>query len=329
VRISNRKIQIPAIVGLVVLSLLTIVQAIPDKPLLLAERFIHNGGWIQVFVITLYSFILSYNMQFRDRRSKWRIYSWMIFTVVFYSQLVLGLCADSLFLLTGKLHVPVPAMILAGPLYRFSSWFMIILFFSTVLIAGPAWCSHLCYFGSLDAVVSRRAGAEKRKGQTGVIPVVKYSILLIIVIVALVLRIARASAGTATLLAILTGVAALLVISLISLRKGVMFHCTHYCPIGTVVNYIKFISPFRFGFTSNCIKCNACIKSCSYMALNDRIVKAGKLGLTCTYCGDCLNYCRHNGLGYHFAGLSPEVSEKLWIIITVSLHSLFLAVARI
>ena len=328
-QISNRKIQIPAIVGLVVLSLLTIVQAIPDKPLLLAERFIHNGGWIQVFVITLYSFILSYNMQFRDRRSKWRIYSWMIFTVVFYSQLVLGLCADSLFLLTGKLHVPVPAMILAGPLYRFSSWFMIILFFSTVLIAGPAWCSHLCYFGSLDAVASRRAGAEKRKGQTGVISVVKYSILLIIVIVALVLRIARASAGTATLLAILTGVAALLVISLISLRKGVMFHCTHYCPIGTVVNYIKFISPFRFGFTSNCTKCNACIKSCSYMALNERIVKAGKLGLTCTYCGDCLNYCRHNGLGYHFAGLSPEVSEKLWIIITVSLHSLFLAVARI
>lgn len=328
-QISNRNIQIPAIVGLVVFSLLTIVQTIPDKPLLLAERFIHNGGWIQVFVITLYSFILSYNMQFRDRRSKWRIYSWMIFTVVFYSQLVLGLCADSLFLLTGKLHVPVPAMILAGPLYRFSSWFMIILFFSTVLIAGPAWCSHLCYFGSLDAVASRRAGAEKRKGQTGVIPVVKYSILLIIVIVALVLRIARASAGTATLLAILTGVAALLVISLISLRKGVMFHCTHYCPIGTVVNYIKFISPFRFGFTSNCTKCNACIKSCSYMALNERIVKAGKLGLTCTYCGDCLNYCRHNGLGYHFAGLSPEVSEKLWIIITVSLHSLFLAVARI
>lgn len=327
-QISNRNIQIPAIVGLVVFSLLTIVQTIPDKPLLLAERFIYNGGWIQVTIITLYSILLSYNMQFRERRSKWRIYSWVLFTVVFYSQLVLGLCADSLFLLTGKLHVPVPAIILAGPLYRFSSWFMIILFFSTVLIAGPAWCSQLCYFGSLDAVASR-ARTGKRDRKSGIIPVVKYSILLIIVIVALVLRFVRASSGTTTLLAILTGVIGLLVISLISLRKGVMFHCTHYCPIGTIVSHIKYISPFRFRFTSGCTKCNACIKGCSYMALNEKAVKSGKVGVTCTYCGDCLNYCRHNGLGYSFAGLSPEVSERLWIIITISLHSIFLAVARI
>lgn len=327
-QISNRNIQIPAIVGLVVFSLLTIVQTIPDKPLLLAERFIYNGGWIQVTIITLYSILLSYNMQFRERRSKWRIYSWLLFTVVFYSQLVLGLCADSLFLLTGKLHVPVPAIILAGPLYRFSSWFMIILFFSTVLIAGPAWCSHLCYFGSLDAVASR-AGGVKKDRKSGIIPVVKYSFLLIIVVVALVLRLVRASSGAATLLAVLTGVVGLLVISLISLRKGVMFHCTHYCPIGTIVNHIKYISPFRFGFTSGCTKCNACIKGCSYMALNEKAVKSGKVDITCTYCGDCLNYCRHKGLGYSFAGLSPEASEKLWIIVTVSLHTLFLAVARI
>lgn len=205
---------------------------------------------------------------------------------------------------------------------------MIILFFSTVLIAGPAWCSHLCYFGSLDAVASR-AGGVKKDRKSGIIPVVKYSFLLIIVVVALVLRLVRASSGAATLLAVLTGVVGLLVISLISLRKGVMFHCTHYCPIGTIVNHIKYISPFRFGFTSGCTKCNACIKGCSYMALNEKAVKSGKVDITCTYCGDCLNYCRHKGLGYSFAGLSPEASEKLWIIVTVSLHTLFLAVARI
>ena len=45
--------------------------------------------------------------------------------------------------MTGKLHLPVPALIVAGPVYRGSVGFMLILFLCTILLVGPAWCSHL------------------------------------------------------------------------------------------------------------------------------------------------------------------------------------------
>ena len=52
--------------------------------------------------------------------------------------------------MTGKLHLPVPMMILAGPIYRGHTSVMSILFLSTLILSGPAWCSHLCYFGAID-----------------------------------------------------------------------------------------------------------------------------------------------------------------------------------
>ena len=54
----------------------------------------------------------------------------------------------------GEMHLPVPALILAGPLYRGEGFFMLFLFLSTVLIVGPAWCSWLCYVGAWDNVSS-------------------------------------------------------------------------------------------------------------------------------------------------------------------------------
>ncbi|HHJ09824.1 MAG TPA: hypothetical protein ENK25_02915 [Bacteroidetes bacterium] len=52
--------------------------------------------------------------------------------------------------MTGKLHLPTPAMILAGPAYRREIGFMTWLFLSTIILNGPALCSHLCYMVSLD-----------------------------------------------------------------------------------------------------------------------------------------------------------------------------------
>jgi len=52
--------------------------------------------------------------------------------------------------MTGKLHLPTPSMILAGPAYRREIGFMTWLFLSTIILNGPAWCSHLCYMVSLD-----------------------------------------------------------------------------------------------------------------------------------------------------------------------------------
>ena len=43
---------------------------------------------------------------------------WLIFSIIFFTQLILGVAGVDKLLMTGKLHLPVPALIAAGPLYR-------------------------------------------------------------------------------------------------------------------------------------------------------------------------------------------------------------------
>ncbi len=321
------------VTSLITTALLFIVNYVPKTLLLLGERLFSGGGLVQIGVISIYSGFLSYKMQNRKERSAWRVKSWLLFTIVFYGQLILGITADSLFLLSGKLHLPIPAIILAGPIYRFSSWFMVILFLSTILLTGPAWCSQLCYFGAIDGYRARKQKGKKRSKIPIVIyknrNTIKLGFLLTILGVALILRIFAAGPGTATLIGIFAGVLGLFFIIVFSRRWSSMTNCTLYCPIGTIVNRIKLISPFRFKIGDSCLKCNACIQACSYMALTKEGIAQNKIGPTCTYCGDCISYCAHNSFEYQFLGLSPAAAEKLWIILTVILHSVFLAVARI
>lgn len=48
----------------------------------------------------------------------------------------------------------------------------------------------------------------------------------------------------------------------------------------------------------------ACLKSCKYDALHKENIEKGKIGYTCTYCGDCLSTCKHGGLEYRFFKLA-------------------------
>jgi len=331
--LKKNNINVAVVTFLITTALLCVVNYVPKISLLLGERLFRGGGLVQIGIISIYSGLLSYKMQNRKERSIWRMRSWLLFTIVFYSQLILGITIDSLFLLSGKLHLPIPAIILAGPIYRFSSWFMIILFFSTILLTGPAWCSQLCYFGAVDGYRARKIKGKKRAQLPQSIyknrSIIKLGFLIIIVVVALILRLFTAGSGLATLIGIFAGVLGLFFIVVFSTKWSVMANCTLYCPIGTIVNKLKYISPFRFKIGNSCVKCNACIEACSYMALTKEGIAQNKIGATCTYCGDCISSCAHNSFEYHFLGLSPVAAEKLWVVLTVILHSVFLAVARI
>jgi len=330
-KLSN--LRAPAFVFLLVFALLIPVQILPEKILLLFERLFSGGGWLQITIVSSYAAILMYNMQFRERRAKWRERSWLFFACFFYFQLILGISADSLFLLSGKLHIPIPAIIIAGPVFRFSSWFMIILFISTIIFTGPAWCSHLCYFGAFDSVSSHKSAKNERAGSIVLGKkkrvIIKFSILLILTATALVLRIMNGSNNLATLLAVLFGMIGIGIILTVSRKTGSMHHCTLYCPVGTIVNYAKYLSPFHFEINSKCTACCSCISKCRYMALSVESVKMKKIENTCTYCGDCLTSCKHNALQYRFLRLSSEGAERLWLILTITIHAVFVAVARV
>jgi ferredoxin len=171
-------------------------------------------------------------------------------------------------------------------------------------------------------------------GKTGLKPVrnkyrIKQIILLLVIITVIALRMFGIDTKLTTAIAIGFGIAGVGIILFLSRRRGKMLHCILWCPVGTVLSYMKPISPFRMYINESCTDCMACMRFCKYDALNREDIQNRKPGLTCTYCGDCLASCKTDSIKYSFLSLSGSPARNAWIVVTVSLHAIFLALGRI
>ena len=299
-----------------------------ENPMIILERFVKGGGWIEIFFIGLYGAFIVYKMQDPGKTAKWRMISWTVFTVVFFGQLALGLLGFEKFLMSGNLHLPIPVMILNGPLYRGELSIMTLLFLSTIIITGPAWCSQLCYFGALDNIAASKRKPAKGKIQNRT--AIKFTLLFLIILATIILRWFKVDLLISTIIAASFGVIGLLIIIFVSRKQGKMVHCLTYCPIGTIVNYTRFINPFRMYIDQNsCTLCNICTTSCNYDALNKEDIESGKPGISCTLCGDCVSSCHASSIKYKFFNMDSDSARKLYLFLTISLHAVFLALGRI
>ncbi len=319
--------KVPVLSFLLTAAILVPVQLMMDPPMLLAERFLAGSGWVEIFIIALYAGWITNRMQDPAAVEKWRRISWLVFSVVFFSQMILGLTMESRFLMTGKLHLPVPAMIIAGPVYRGQISFMTILFLSTVVLTGPSWCSHLCYFGAIDNWAA--SGLKLRNKPVKNLYRWKYTLFALFMIVVIIFRCLGISHMAATLSGILFGIAGLLIMLTFSRKYNKMIHCTLYCPVGFMVNYLKYLSPFRMLIDPSCNSCMACTLKCKYIALTPADIKRLKPGLTCTFCGECISACHKQAIHYRFPGLKARAARDLYLILTISLHASFIALGRI
>lgn len=321
-------------------GILVPVQLVVDPPGLLLERFLPTGGWLEMLGLGVYAAWLAETMLDPAASALWRRRVWRMFSAVFFAQLLLGLVGFDRFLMTGKLHLPVPAMIVAGPLYRGSGFFMPILFTATVILVGPAWCSHLCYIGAWDDIAARglrlvgRGGAGKSGGRRpAAMPpwrrTLQTSILLGTVVVALGMRLAGVPWPVALGVGAAFGLVGVLVMATWSRRTGVMTHCTAYCPIGVLSTVMGRINPFRIRIGEGCNQCGACALPCRYDALKPEDIARRRPASSCTLCGDCVGRCRDAQIGYRFPGLQTLQARALFIVMVVGLHASFLGVARI
>lgn len=324
--IIQQRYRLPLAVLLFTMLLLTMVQLKVSRPMLMAERLWPNTGWIEILIIGLYGAFVAYKMQNPANVPQWRRITWTLFSFVFFGQLLLGLLGAEKFLMTGKLHLPIPMMILAGPLHRGELSIMTILFLSTIILTGPAWCSQLCYFGAMDNLASK---GKTKFGRIKSWKAIKTTILLLVISAALLLRWLNVSALYTTLIAVLFGIVGAGVMILFSRKKRRMMHCTLYCPIGTVVNILKPVNPFRMYIDTQCDLCMKCSSYCKYDALGLENIKAKKPGFNCTLCGDCVQACKSSSIKYRFFNLKPETARLLYLFLTISIHATFLALARI
>lgn len=313
--------------ALLTVALLAAVQLVVDPPMLLAERLLPGGGWIEIAALAAWAAWLAGRMLDPKAQPAWRRRAWLLFTVAFFAQLALGLAGLERFLMSGALHVPVPAVILAGPVYRGEGLFMPILFGAALLAAGPAWCSHLCYFGAIDAAAASRAV------RPGALPswvrAMRYGMIPIVAGAALGLGLAGAPAAIAAGAALAFGALGLGVTLLWSRRAGFMAHCTWFCPMGAIATTAGRLSPFRLRLDDGCDGCGACALACRYGALSPADIDRRRPGETCTLCGDCVGRCPSRNAGYRFGPLRGERVRAAFIVVAVSLQAVFLGVARV
>ncbi|MFH2052954.1 MAG: 4Fe-4S dicluster domain-containing protein [bacterium] len=308
-------------------GLLVPVQLFMDPAGLLAERFLPFAGWWEGLVLAFYAGWLSDRL--RDPRiiKKLRPKVWLAFSLVFFTQLVLGLSGLEKLLMTGKLHLPVPALIAAGPIFRGGGIFMAILFTSSILLVGPAWCSWLCYIGAWD---DRAARARKRPGR---LPRWRPHARVGIGVLVLGAAFALGRLGVGTLaagyLAAGFGLAGVAVMVLWSRRAGHMAHCTAWCPMGWFATRLGKISPWRLKISSACTDCGACTPACRYDALYPEDVLRRVPGEACTLCGDCLSNCPTGSIALHFPGLTPTAARTTFFVMVAAMHAAWIGVARL
>jgi polyferredoxin len=295
--------------------------------IILLDRFFPGGGWLAVILLGYYAAWVAGKMSEPDTSAKWRRYIWLLFSVVFFLQLSLGLLGFERFLMTGTLHLPVPALIAAGPLYRGDGLFMIILFMVTLVLVGPAWCSHLCYIGAWDNWAA--AGRPRPGTLPGWTITLRWMICLAVLATAALLGRSGLPVAFAVALAALFGFGGVVVMFTWSRRSGIMTHCTSYCPMGLLANIFGKINPWRIRIRRECCQCGICSRFCRYGALSAPDIERRRAGFRCSLCGDCLSACPHGHLHYRFPGLTNETARQAFVVIIVALHAVFLGVARL
>ncbi|MEF2232060.1 MAG: 4Fe-4S binding protein [Pseudodesulfovibrio sp.] len=327
---DGRHIAARAATLLLTVTVLAVARAKVPFPILLADRYAPGWGWAEILLLGIYAqWICGLMLEPRGHRAV-RPRIWGLFSAVFFLQLALGFFGMERMLMTGTLHLPAPALIVAGPVFRGGGLFMPILFAVTVLLVGPAWCSHLCYIGAWDDAMSRQgspmpSGAAVRRWSLAG----RAATLVLCVGGALGLRVLGASPGVAVVAAAFFGMIGVAVMVLVSRKAGVMAHCTAYCPMGLVANVLGKVSPWRIRIGDGCDRCGACVRRCRYNALDDLRLEQGSPNLACTLCGDCVSACASGRIGYHFPGLSKAASRTVFLVLVTSLHAVFLGVARI
>jgi polyferredoxin len=297
--------------------------------MLLLERFFPGLGAAEIFPVAWYGSFAAGLLADARRARKARVRLWLVFACVFFAQFVLGLCGVGQMLLTGRLHVPVPAFILYGPLFRGEMNVMPFIVLASTLLAGSAWCSMLCYFGPFDALASQRRELRPLPPfLKGMMRWGRPAVLATGIALALVLGRSGMDTGTAIALAAAYAALSLLFMAAVSRRWGGMLHCGTFCPMGMLVSLLSRLSPWRLRVDSTlCDDCGACEKLCRWRAITPESRAQGRTLMRCTLCRDCVGACRKHALSVRCAGLPATLSEKLFCGVLASLHAIFLAAA--
>ncbi len=306
--------------------------------ILIFNRLYWQMGMLQGFLLSLWgAYVVHKLTTLKKDAPLFRLKIWRLFSTVFFLQLCLAIAGYTLFMLNETFHLPIPALIIASPIFRTEGYFMLILFTVSIAFIGSAWCSYLCYFGVWDAYYTKkiRPMVEIRKYQY--FKLIKYSSLISLMVtisISYLLRIMGVSVNIALALALFIGLLIIPAHFLISRRYGFTSYCYVFCPLGAISTRIRSlfsIFSWKLRFADSCTHCGKCIKTCSYLAIDKEALKQKQAHSSCTLCLDCIHACSHNAC---FLELKPftfstKKAVDIFSVLISVFHSVFLGVAMV
>ena len=320
-----------AAVFVVLFAALYAVRRHAPVPMLMLERLAPSVGGVQAFLVAWYAGALAGALLDPARTRKARQWAWRLFCGVFFAQFALGAAGLTAFLLSGRLHAPLPAFIVYGPFYREAPSMMLIVAGVSVLLLGSAWCSHLCYFGPLDALAARgRPIRPLPRGWRWMRAWGRPLVLGAGALLAFILGRLGLDAAQAVALALFWGLVSLMIMALASRRYGGMLHCSAFCPMGLVVSLLARLSPWRLAVdATRCDQCGACERVCAYRAITPASRARGQSTWRCSLCRDCVGVCHRQALRLKGPWMSPRTAWHVFVGLAACLHGLFLGVAMV
>lgn len=300
--------------------------------LLLLERLLPGFGALQCLLAALWAGWVCGALADQSRAAAFRMRIWKIFSLTFFIQLFLGIAVHGLFLLSGRLHIPVPGVIPAAWFYGQGSVFMLILYGISILLLGGAWCSHLCYFGVWDSLAAGRKPPISGRRMPRSLPQLRWLALMAVIAIPIFLRLANFSIHVAVWSGLMLGLLMLPMSLLVSRRFGVVGYCAGICPLGLLANILSKFSPWRIRREERkCTSCRACIRVCRHGALTENHLVRNAPGFGCTLCRDCLHVCHHDALHLTFFGLlcTRRAATTAFVVLVSIAHTLFLWIARV
>ncbi len=298
---------------------------------LLLERYVPYAGGVQIFSTAWYGSFAAGVLADPRRSRKWRFRLWLLFGVVFFVQFFLGVAGLEEMLLTGRLHVPIPAFILYGAVFRDSLTVMPFIAAASALLAGSAWCSLFCYWGPFDALAAHKRSLRPLPPRIDRLLRCGRPVVLVGGVAA-ALVLSRAESGPAAIAGLAAAYAAgsFLIMLMLSRRYGGMLHCGTVCPLGLVISLLGWLSPWRLRVdTARCDNCGACEKICRWRAMTPECRTAGKVLSRCTLCRECLSVCPRNAPAVTCPGLAPELAGRIFVGMTAGLHAVFMSTAMV
>lgn len=326
--------RLKAVLFWVCFVLIVFIGSLAPVKMLLAERYFPLFGNVQAFLLAWYGVWIFEKLEDAKTHNAYRRKIWLIFSLVFFAQLGLGLLGLEKFLMSGKLHFPIPAFIYFTALYKGSFGFMLGLVLAAVFFTGSAWCSHLCYFGPFDSVAAFSGGKKSIRPLPGWLQkIVRYSRYAVFLFggAAAVFLAYRQCSLAAVLFFSWAYIFVTFLVLLLSRKYAFMAHCSAFCPMGMLINALGRFSPWRLRISADCDSCGACEKICRYRAITAQSRASGRTCFHCSLCLDCMNVCRRRAISLHIAGLkiNPHNARRVFLFFVVVIHILFLSFARV